>query len=196
MADFYYYNCMELEFPNGKILRLVVGDITRVPAEAIVNAANSALRGGGGVDGAIHRAGGPAIMQELDRIRPQTGGCPPGSALATTAGRLPARYVFHAVGPIYRGGDHGEAALLASCYSTCLKMAEEGELRSISFPSISTGAYGYPIQEAAGIALDTVIDHLEREDTKVREVIFVLFDRTAYDVHARHLAAGSRKPLQ
>jgi O-acetyl-ADP-ribose deacetylase (regulator of RNase III) len=104
--------------------------------------------------------------------------------------------VFHAVGPIYRGGGHGEAALLASCYSTCLKMAEERELRSISFPSISTGAYGYPIQEAAGIALDTVIDHLRREETQVHEVIFVLFDRSAYDAHARHLAARSGKPLQ
>ena len=191
-----YYNCMELEFPNGKWLRLVVGDITRVPADAIVNAANSALRGGGGVDGAIHRAGGPAIMQELDRIRRETGGCPTGSAVATTAGALPARYVFHAVGPIYRGGCQNQAALLASCYATCLKMAEDRELGAISFPSISTGAYGYPLEEAAGIALDTVIQHLGKEDAKVREVIFVLFDRAAYDAHARHLAAQTGKPLK
>jgi len=187
---------MELEFPNGKVLRLVVGDITRVPADAIVNAANSALRGGGGVDGAIHRAGGPAIMQELDRIRCETGGCPTGSAVATTAGALPARYVFHAVGPIYRGGGQNQAALLASCYATCLKMAEERQLGTISFPSISTGAYGYPLEEAAGIALDTVIQHLRKEDTKVREVIFVLFDHAAYDAHARHLAAQTGKPLE
>jgi O-acetyl-ADP-ribose deacetylase (regulator of RNase III) len=181
---------MQLEFPNGKVLRLVVADITRVPADAIVNAANSALRGGGGVDGAIHRAGGPAIMQELDRIRCETGGCPTGSAVATTAGALPARYVFHAVGPIYRGGGQNQAALLASCYATCLKMAEERQLGTISFPSISTGAYGYPLEEAAGIALDTVIQHLRKEDTKLREVIFVLFDRAAYDAHARHQSAA------
>ena len=187
---------MELRFPNGKVLRLVVGDITRVAADAIVNAANSALRGGGGVDGAIHRAGGPAIMQELDRIRPQTGGCPTGSAVVTTAGALPARYVFHAVGPIYRGGGHNEAGLLASCYATCLKMAEERDLGAISFPSISTGAYGYPLEEAAGIALDTVIQHLRKPDAKVREVIFVLFDRAAYDAHAGPLAAGGGKPLK
>lgn len=192
----YYYSDMERQFPGGELLRLVVGDITRVPADAIVNAANSALRGGGGVDGAIHRAGGPTVMQELDRIRQQTGGCPTGSAAPTTAGALPARYVFHAVGPIYRGGGHREAELLASCYDTCLRMAEERDLRSISFPSISTGVYGYPMEEAARIALDRVIRHLQCEDTKVREVILVLFDRTAYEVHARLLAAADEKPLQ
>jgi O-acetyl-ADP-ribose deacetylase (regulator of RNase III) len=174
---------MEQPFPGGKVLRLVVGDITRVAADAIVNAANSALAGGGGVDGAIHRAGGPSIMRELDGIRAKIGRCPAGGAVATSAGGLAARWVFHAVGPIYRGrGD--EAALLASCYRTCLEMAEERELRSVAFPSISTGAYGYPMAEAASIALDTVAKHLERSDTKVREVIFVLFDRGAYDTFA------------
>jgi len=178
---------MERQFPGGKLLRLVVGDITRVPADAIVNAANAALAGGGGVDGAIHRAGGPVIMQELDGIRPKIGRCPTGSAVATTAGALPAKWVFHAVGPVYRDGRHGEAELLASCYTTCLEMAEERAAQVISFPSISTGAYGYPMEDAAAIALDTVIRHLERAEAKLREVIFVLFDRRAYDVHARLL---------
>ena len=170
------------------MLRLVVGDITRVAADAIVNAANSGLAGGGGVDGAIHRAGGPAIMRELDGIRAKIGRCPAGGAVATTAGDLPARWVFHAVGPIY-GGRGDEAALLASCYHNCLEMAEERELRSVAFPSISTGAYRYPMAEAASIALATVARHLERSDTKVREVIFVLFDRAAYDTYAAALKA-------
>ena len=165
------------------MLRLLVGDITRVPADAIVNAANSGLAGGGGVDGAIHRAGGPSIMRELNAIRAKIGRCPTGAAVATSAGDLHARWVFHAVGPIYRGsGD--EAALLEACYRTCLEMAEARELRSVAFPSISTGAYGYPMAEAAAIALSTVARHLERTDTKVREVIFVLFDRAAYDTYA------------
>ena len=170
------------------MLRLLVGDITKVPADAIVNAANSGLAGGGGVDGAIHRAGGPSIMRELDGIRAKIGRCPAGDAVATTAGDLPARWVFHAVGPIYRGRED-EAALLASCYRTCLQMAEERELRSIGFPSISTGAYRYPMAEAAAIALDTVARHLERNDTKLRESIFVLNDRAAYDTYAMALRA-------
>ncbi len=187
---------MERHFPGSKVLRLVVGDITRTPADAIVNAANSALMGGGGVDGAIHRAGGPVIMQELDAVRPKIGRCPTGSAVATSAGALPARWVFHAVGPIYRDGRHGEAELLASCYTTCLKMAEERGAQTISFPSISTGAYGYPMAEAAAVALDAVVRHLEREQAQVREVIFVLFDRQAYDLHARLLEVRSPGPVQ
>ncbi len=170
------------------MLRVVIGDITRVAADAIVNAANSALAGGGGVDGAIHRAGGPSIMRDLDRVRAKIGHCPAGGAVATTAGALPARWVFHAVGPIYRGASD-EAALLASCYRTCLDMAEERDLRVISFPAISTGAYGYPMAEAASIALDTVACHLERPGAKLREVIFVLFDRRAYEAYVRALRA-------
>lgn len=177
---------MEHQFPGGKVLRLVTGDITRVAADAIVNAANSGLRGGGGVDGAIHRAGGPGLMQELDEIRKQIGRCPTGSAVATTAGALPAKFVFHAVGPVYSGKER-DRELLASCYETCLRMAEEREVETISFPSISTGAYSYPMEEAAEIALEAVARHLEKKDTKVREVIFVLFDRYAYDVHAAAL---------
>ena len=128
-------------------LQLLKGDITAMAVDAIVNAANSQLAGGGGVDGAIHRAGGPEIMAELDEIRNRTGHCQTGSAVVTGAGRLPAKYVFHAVGPIYHGGNHGEAAALQSCYSTCLRLAVEHDVKTISFPSISTGVYGYPFDE-------------------------------------------------
>lgn len=179
---------MEQRFPNGKLLKLVVGDITRIPADAIVNAANSALAGGGGVDGAIHRAGGPAIMRELDQIRAAQGGCPTGSAVVTTAGALPAQHVFHAVGPIYRDGRQGEPEQLASCYRTCLELAEQRDVRTISFPAISTGVYGYPVAEAASIALKTVAAHFERPGTGVRDVLLVLFDQGSYDIHAQ--AAG------
>jgi O-acetyl-ADP-ribose deacetylase len=180
----YYYSGMEKRFSNGKTLRLVVGDITALAVDAIVNAANARLAGGGGVDGAIHRAGGPAIMRELDVIREKQGGCPTGGAVATTAGQLPARCVFHAVGPIYRDGGHGEAELLASCYRTCLQLAGERDVSLISFPSISTGAYRYPIREAAAIAVKEVSAHLSRVDSSVREAIFVLFSRSDYDVYA------------
>ena len=176
---------MEIDFPNGKKLRLLIGDITRIRVDAIVNAANSGLRGGGGVDGAIHRAGGPSIMRELDEIRASAGGCPTGSAVVTAAGALPSQYVFHAVGPIYHDGRHGEADQLACCYRKCLELAEERSVRSISFPAISTGAYGYPAEEAARIALETVAAHLDRPDTGVREVLFVLFDAGFYDLHKR-----------
>ncbi len=175
---------MERRFPNGRLLKLVVGDITRVNADAIVNAANSALAGGGGVDGAIHRAGGESIIQDLDRIRGTRGGCATGSAVVTGAGRLPARFVFHAVGPVYRGGKHGEADLLASCYRTCLALAEEHSLQTIAFPSISTGVYGYPIGEAARIALKEITQHLQQEGTKLTEVKFVLFSEADYQVYA------------
>jgi O-acetyl-ADP-ribose deacetylase (regulator of RNase III) len=172
---------MDFPFPSKKLLRLVVGDITKVPADAIVNAANSALAGGGGVDGAIHRVGGPSIMEELHVIRRQIGSCPAGSAVATGAGALPARWIFHAVGPIYRGGLHGEAAALASCYRTCLRMAQEREAASISFPAISTGAYGYPVAEAADIALDVVTGFLQGQEPGPSNVTFVLFDRPTYE---------------
>ena len=163
------------------------GDITRVRADAIVNAANSALAGGGGVDGAIHRAGGPEIMRELDGIRRQIGHCPTGSAVATGAGRLPAKYVFHGVGPVYRDGEQGEPELLASCYRKCLELAEERGVASIGFPAISTGVYGYPLEEAAEIAIHEVKAHLERTDGKVQQAIFVLFGREAYEVYAKLL---------
>ena len=174
---------MEIDFPHGRKLKLVIGDITKIPVDAIVNAANSGLRGGGGVDGAIHRAGGPAIMRELAQFQ----GCPTGSAVVTGAGALPAKYVFHAVGPIYRDGQYGEPDLLASCYRTCLDLAEERGASTISFPAISTGVYGYPVADAAAIAIKTISTHLNREESKIREVIFVLFDQNAYDVHVNHI---------
>ena len=169
---------------TGRKMLLLDGDITRVPADAIVNAANSALAGGGGVDGAIHRAGGPSIMAELDQIRARIGRCPTGSAVATAAGALPARYVFHAVGPVYRNGQHGEPDLLASCYRKCFELAEECGARSLSFPAISTGVYGYPLREAAAIAVGEVARQLERAESAVQEATFVLFDRKAYDAFA------------
>ena len=175
---------MERKFANGRMLKLVVGDITRVTADAIVNAANSALAGGGGVDGAIHRAGGESIMHDLDRIRAKSGGCATGSAVVTGAGRLPARFVFHAVGPVYRGGKNGEAELLASCYRTCVALAEEYRLQTIAFPSISTGVYGYPVREAARIALREVAQHLGQETIQLVEVKFVLFSEADYQVYA------------
>jgi O-acetyl-ADP-ribose deacetylase (regulator of RNase III) len=187
---------VEHRFANGRLLKLVEDDITRVPVDAIANAANSALAGGGGVDGAIHRAGGPAIMRELDQIRERLGGRPTGGAVATTAGRLPAKHVFHAVGPVYRGGSHGEPELLASCYRTCLKLAEERGVRTISFPSISTGVYGYPIEQAAKIAIGAVAEHLERAAVSVEEATFVLFGRHDYEIYANALAARAAEPLK
>jgi len=170
---------------TGRVMEAVQGDITRIAVDAMVNAANSMLAGGGGVDGAIHRAGGAEIMRELDEIRRVAGGCPTGSAVATGAGRLPARFVFHAVGPVYRGGERGEPELLASCYRTCLALAEDRGVASIGFPAISTGAYGYPIQPAAEIAVREVKAHLERAEGKVQRVVFVLFDRADCKVYER-----------
>lgn len=164
----------------GRRLRLVEGNLVRIAVDAMANAANGGLRGGGGVDGAIHAAGGPEIMQELDRIRPKVAPLPAGQAVATGAGRLPAKYVFHAVGPIWRGGQHGEPEALASCYRVCLKMAEERGCRTISFPSISTGVYGYPVELAAKVALGEVARYLREEARTVEEVLFVLFDRETF----------------
>jgi len=176
---------MEIDFPQGKKLRLLVGDITKIRVDAIVNAANSRLAGGGGVDGAIHRAGGPAIMRELDAIRTKTGGCPTGSAVATGAGSLPAKHVYHAVGPIYRDGRHGEPEQLANCYRVCFDLAAQHGVRTVSFPAISTGAYGYPLEEAAAIALDTIASRLNDPACPVRDVLFVLFDQGTYNTYAR-----------
>lgn len=176
-------------------VRLLTGDITKIPADAIVNAANSRLLGGGGVDGAIHRAGGPSIMRELNRLRP-AGGCPPGQVVATQAGNLPAKFVFHAVGPIWQGGGQGEAEQLACCYRTCLGMAEEHDTRVISFPSISTGAYGYPLEQAAQVALEAVFGHLRNAPkTILEQVLFVLFDERTFDAYASELSV-LREPGQ
>jgi O-acetyl-ADP-ribose deacetylase len=179
---------MELRIGADKVLRLIQGDITKVPVDAICNAANSGLRGGGGVDGAIHRAGGSSIMEELNQIRGEQGGCPTGSAVATGAGNLPARYVFHAVGPVWQGGERNEPALLASVYETCMKLAEDRGVATVSFPSISTGVYGYPVELAATVALATVRNALSASKC-VREAVFVLFDAgtlKAYEQALRH----------
>ena len=168
---------------NGAKLVLVEGDITKIPADAIVNAANSRLVGGGGVDGAIHRAGGPSIMKELDEMRPRMGRCAAGDAVVSGAGKLPAKYVIHAVGPVFRDGRHGEPEQLASCYRTSLRLAEEKGARSVSFPSISTGVYGYPITEAAELAFETVVAYLKQPECRIETVTFALFGRPAYQAH-------------
>ena len=155
---------------NDRSLDLIEGDITDEGTDAIVNAANRALAGGGGVDGAIHAAGGPSIMAECRRI----GGCPTGDAVASGAGRLRARHVIHAVAPVWRGGGQGEAELLASAYRRSLEVADELGDRSVAFPSLGTGAYGYPAEQAARIALRTVLDYLQT-DTEIQQVRFVLF---------------------
>ena len=166
-----------MEFMVGKTkVTLKKGDITDEKTDAIVNAANSSLLGGGGVDGAIHRKGGPAILRECKRIRrgKYPDGLPAGQAVITTGGDLKARYVIHTVGPIWHGGDRGEEKLLAECYRNCLRIAIKYDLKSISFPSISTGAYRYPIEKASKIALKTVKDYLEEFD-RLKHIIFVLF---------------------
>jgi len=177
---------MEVQIGRA-MLAAVEGDITKFPADAIANAANSGLAGGGGVDGAIHRAGGPSIMRELDAIRARTGGCPTGSAVATSAGNLPARLVLHAVGPVYRDGRHGEGEQLASCYRTCLEMAEQQGCRTVAFPSISTGVYGYPLGAAAEVAVRAVEAFLQRPDCRIERVTLVVFGPAAFQAVTRVL---------
>ncbi len=174
-----------LEFDiGGRRLVLRMGDITKVAADAIGNAANSRLAGGGGVDGAIHRAGGPSLMRELDAIRTRIGHCPPGEAVATGAGNLPARWVLHAVGPVYRDGNRGEAATLESCYRRCLELATERRARSLTLPAISTGVYGYPLDAAARVAVREVVRFLRVSETPLASVAFVLFGNAAFSVFA------------
>jgi O-acetyl-ADP-ribose deacetylase (regulator of RNase III) len=170
-------------------LAIIQGDITRQATDAIVNAANSGLMGGGGVDGAIHRAGGPAILEECKRIVAEHGRLPTGQAVITTGGKLKANYVIHTVGPVWRGGDNNEAVLLESAYNESLKLAAANNLSSISFPSISTGAYGYPLAEAAEIALKTAFSCLNEQDSSLKEVAFVLFDDRSYRAYAAVLEA-------
>jgi O-acetyl-ADP-ribose deacetylase (regulator of RNase III) len=179
---------MERDFGSGTI-QLVRGDITEESTDAVVNAANPTLLGGGGVDGAIHRAGGPAILEECRAIRATRGGCAPGEAVVTTGGRLPARFVIHTVGPVWRGGDRGEPAILASCYRNCLRLAAEKGLRSVAFPSIGTGAYGYPVGKAASVALSTVATFLAEEEGAPLLVRFVLFDEETLRGYRERLAS-------
>ncbi|RZN38402.1 MAG: O-acetyl-ADP-ribose deacetylase [Methanophagales archaeon ANME-1-THS] len=165
---------------NQTRITLIQGDITNQDTDAIVNAANPSLRGGGGVDGAIHRAGGRAILDECTRIVKNQGPLQTGKAVLTTGGNLKARYVIHTVGPVWHGGTQNEAELLTSAYQKSLRLATTHGLSSISFPSISTGAYGYPVQEAATVALRAVALFLKHEPTSLREIIFVLFDSRTY----------------
>ena len=175
---------------NAK-LELVRGDITRLEIDAIVNAANSSLMGGGGVDGAIHRAAGPALLDECRRIAEERrnipgGPCPAGDAVITGAGNLPCKKVIHTVGPVWRNGGNGEAALLASCYRKSLLLAEEAGLKSVAFPNISTGVYGYPKDQAAGVAVEAVRKALP-ETPGVERVVFVCFDEENFRLYARLL---------
>lgn len=173
------------EVSIGKIkIGLVQGDITKRATVAIVNAANSGLMGGGGVDGAIHRSGGPAILEECRKIISRIGRLETGKAVITTGGRLEAKYVIHAVGPVWRGGSSGEARLLADAYLGSLRLATAYKLRSISFPSISTGAYGYPVAQAAGIALNTVFAFLQDNPTPLEEIYFVLYEFSVYQTYS------------
>lgn len=166
-------------------LSLIQGDITHQNTDAIVNAANSSLMGGGGVDGAIHRAGGPQILAECKQIVGKQGRLPTGQAVITTGGNLPAKYVIHTVGPIWHGGSSHEDQLLASAYRESLRLAEKNQLKSVAFPSIGTGAYGYPVAEAAGVALRTVMAFLKNEAVSVRAVMFVLFDSGTYAAYSK-----------
>ena len=173
---------MEAKFGNCQV-HLLQGDITTENVDAIVNAANDRLAGGGGVDGAIHNAGGPTIMEECRKI----GGCPVGQAVLTSGGDLPARYVLHTVGPVWQDGDHQEDDLLRSCYRQCLRLAVEYELKSVSFPSISTGAYGFPIRRAAKIALTTTRECIE-QSSALDTVRFVCFSENDLEVYRKTLA--------
>jgi len=166
-------------------ITVLQGDITREQVDTIVNAANSGLRGGGGVDGAIHRAAGPQLMAECDKIRAAQGGCPTGSAVITPAGNLPCRYVIHAVGPVWHGGKQGEDELLASAYSKCLALAEEWKLKTISFANISTGVYGFPKERAARIVAG-VITEFAQSASSLKEVRFVCHDSENLQFYRAH----------
>ena len=173
---------------NKTRLSLVQGDITSQDTDAIVNAANSGLMGGGGVDGAIHRAGGTNILEECKRIVARQGRLPTGEAVITSGGNLVARHVIHTVGPVWHGGQRGEPDLLANAYRHSLELAVANGLKTVSFPSISTGVYGYPADLAAGVALGTVIDFL-RSNESLDEVVFVLFDGRTHDAYTEALKA-------
>lgn len=175
-------------------VRLVEGDITRQAADAIVNAANEDLIVGGGVDGAIHRVGGPSILQETREKYPR--GCPTGEAVVTGAGNLKARYVIHTVGPVWEGGRHNEERLLAKAYGSCLVKANELGCTSIVFPSLSTGAYGYPLDQAARVAINTILDRLTITPGSVQSVTFCLFGQQAMRAYESALTAklgGARR---
>jgi O-acetyl-ADP-ribose deacetylase len=181
-----------LRIGDTRELRLQRGDITQNASDAIVNAANSELLPGGGVCGAIHRAGGAAMAEECRRILSQQGPLPPGQALATTAGRLPAKYVIHSVGPVWQGGHHGEAEVLSGAYRNALRIADDLGLQSIAFPAISTGIFNYPLEQAAGVAVASVLDALHAAK-HLALVAIVLFDKATLDIFAT-AALAQRQP--
>ncbi|WP_354674529.1 O-acetyl-ADP-ribose deacetylase [Cupriavidus alkaliphilus] len=172
---------------SGEHLQVVHGDITRMEVDAIVNAANSGLLGGGGVDGAIHGAGGPAIMEACRAIRDAQGGCPTGEAVLTTGGRLPAPYVIHAVGPVWQGGSQGEEEQLGNAYRNSIRLAAQHHLRTLAFPNISTGIYGFPRERAADIAIAAVREALA-EAPEIEQVTFVCFDDENYRLYRERLS--------
>ncbi len=167
------------------LFKTVVADITTLDVEAVVNAANSSLMGGGGVDGAIHRAGGSAILEECKRIVADIGRLPTGEAVITTAGNMPSRHVIHTVGPVWHGGRKNEPELLKNAYRNSMNIALENEIKTIAFPSISTGIYGYPVEKAAGVAVCTVMDFVRAHTGKFSEVIFCAFDTRTEKEYAR-----------
>lgn len=176
---FCFYICNSMDINNR--IQLVKGDFTRIVADAIVNAANSSLLGGGGVDGAIHRAGGKAILEDCRKIVARQGGCKTGEAVITTAGNLPARYVIHTIGPVWNGGTKGEAEKLASCYNNALQLAAEHQCTSIAFPGISTGIYRFPKEEAATIAIATIRSFIENNPIP-HNIILVSFDEESHNI--------------
>jgi len=167
-------------------IEVLQGDITKIEVDGMVNAANSRLAGGGGVDGAIHRAGGPGIMTDLDRIRDRQGGCKTGEAVITSAVQLPAQKVIHAVGPVWSGGTAGENEKLAGAYRSSLALAAENNLKTVSFPNINTDIYGYPKEKAADVAISAVLETGEAGST-VEKVIFVCFDAESYNIYMKKL---------
>lgn len=183
---------MEKIFGNTRLV-LVQGDLTRQAVDAVVNAANPSLLGGGGVDGAIHRAGGPQILAQCKAIVKEIGRLEPGKAVLTAAGKLPARAVIHTVGPVWAGGTRGEAHTLASAYRESLRLAEDHGLQTVAFPSISTGAYGYPLEEAARVALGAVAAYLGA-GSRLREVRFVLFSAAVLEAYEKALAGLEAAP--
>ncbi len=174
------------EMIGKTMLRLIHGDITKQDTDAIVNAANSGLMGGGGVDGAIHRAGGSAILEDCKKIVAERGRLPAGQAVITTGGKMKTSHVIHTVGPIWHGGEKGEPEALTSAYRESLKVAVENGLKTVSFPSISTGVYGYPVDKAAKVALGAIADFLQ-QDTSLKEVVFVLFDSRTFESYEKAL---------
>lgn len=172
---------------KNTIVELIQGDITKCEVDAIVNAANTSLLGGGGVDGAIHRAGGKAILEECLKIRNQKGGCAVGEAVVTTGGNLKCRYVIHTVGPVWNGGAKQEEEKLKSCYRSSLKLADSKNVESLAFPNISTGIYRYPKERACIAAIDEVTAYLVNSETSIKRIIFVCFDEINYELYKQEL---------